>query len=103
MIRLTDEPPRHGVRPSADVLFESMARAYKDRMLAIILTGMGKDGAEGASRIKNLNGRVIVQDPLDAVIGGMPQAALNTGRVDFTLPLKEIPEQVIDLLTGRRK
>lgn len=102
-ICLTDEPPRHGVRPSADILFESMGRAYRERMLGIILTGMGKDGAEGAARIKNLNGRVIVQDPLDAVIGGMPQAALNTGRVDFTLALKEIPEQVINLLTGRRK
>lgn len=101
-VRLTDEPPRHGVRPSADILFESMAHAYGDRMLGIILTGMGKDGASGVKHIKRENGLVIVQDPLDAVIGGMPQAALNTGGVDFTLPLKKIPEQIINFLTGRR-
>jgi two-component system chemotaxis response regulator CheB len=99
---LTDEPPRHGVRPSADILFESMAQAYTDRMLGIILTGMGRDGAAGVACIKREQGRVIVQDPLDAVIGGMPQAALNTGSVDYALPLKKIPEQVIGFLTGRR-
>lgn len=102
MICLTDEPPRHGVRPSADILFESMARAYAGRMLGVILTGMGKDGAEGVRYIKRYNGCTIVQDPLDAVIGGMPQAALNTGGVDFTLPLDKIPAQIMNFCPGRK-
>jgi two-component system chemotaxis response regulator CheB len=97
-IVLTDEPMRHGVKPSADVLFESMAEVYKDRTIGIVLTGMGRDGTSGIKKIKEENGTVIVQDPNDAVIGGMPQSAINTGLVDFVLPLSIIPDKIFDFI-----
>jgi two-component system chemotaxis response regulator CheB len=97
-LKLNKEPARHGVRPSADILFESMARAFREQTIGIILTGMGRDGAAGIVKIKEKNGIVIVQDPDDAVIGGMPQAALNTGMVDFTVPLQSIPDRICEFI-----
>ncbi len=97
-ITLLDSPPRHGVKPSADVLFESMAEVFKDRAVAVILTGMGHDGASGAIAIKKQRGMVIVQDPSDAVIGGMPQSTINTGVADYILPLTSIPDKIFDFI-----
>lgn len=98
---LTDDPPRHGVKPSADVLFESMANVFQERVLALVLTGMGHDGAAGICAIKEQGGIVIVQDPNDAVIGGMPQSAINTKTVDYVLPLHHIPDKIFDIMTGK--
>lgn len=102
-IVLDDSPARHGVKPSADVLFESMAETYKERTIGIVLTGMGHDAALGVRKIKLHNGITIAQDPKDAVIGGMPQSAINTGMVDYVLPLHLIPDKILDIIAKRQR
>ena len=80
----------HFVRPSADLLFESAAAACRQRVLGVILTGMGSDGNMGVTAIKKMGGTVLVQDPATAEFPSMPQAALATGCVDLVLPLAEM-------------
>lgn len=80
----------HFVRPSADLLFESVAAAYGRAAIACVLTGSGSDGARGASAVKSRGGTVIVQDPGDAEFTGMPEAAIRAGAADFVLSLAEV-------------
>ncbi|MFO5476450.1 MAG: chemotaxis protein CheB [Dolichospermum sp.] len=80
----------HFLRPSADLLFESVAASYQERAIAIVLSGTGTDGAMGVEAIKKMGGTVIVQDAKTAEFPGMPTAAIKTGNVDFILPLAEI-------------
>ncbi len=101
-VTLLDTPARHGVKPSADVLFESMALAFREKAAAVVLTGMGHDGAVGAAEIKRHRGSVIVQDPDDAVIGGMPQSTINAGVADYVLPLAGIPDKIADFIRKRQ-
>ncbi len=77
-------------RPSADILFRSVAEAYGPYAIAVVLTGMGKDGAEGAVAIKKAGGRVIVQDLEDAAVAGMPKAVVARNAYDIILPLQSI-------------
>ncbi len=77
-------------RPSIDVLFESAADAYGERVVGVILTGMNSDGARGARRIRHRGGFVIAQDPKTAEAPAMPQAAIDGGGVDRILPLERI-------------
>ncbi|MCX6031735.1 MAG: chemotaxis protein CheB [Chloroflexi bacterium] len=88
----------HFVRPSADLLFESVAASFKDRAIAVVLTGTGSDGAMGVQAIKKMDGTVIAQDEKTAEFFGMPGAAIKTGQVDFILPLEEIPEALVSLV-----
>jgi two-component system, chemotaxis family, protein-glutamate methylesterase/glutaminase len=88
----------HFVRPSADLLFESVAGAYGDRAIAVVLTGSGSDGAMGIRAIHDRGGTVIVQDPASADFTGMPRAAVETGDTDFVLPLDEIGPVVCQLV-----
>ncbi|OYD89181.1 chemotaxis protein CheB [Nostoc sp. 'Peltigera membranacea cyanobiont' 210A] len=90
----------HFLRPSADLLFESVAATYKDRAIALVLTGTGSDGAMGVEAIKKMGGTVIVQDVKTAEFSGMPSAAINTGNVDFILPLDEISTALVTLVMG---
>jgi two-component system chemotaxis response regulator CheB len=80
----------HFVRPSADLLFESLAASFKARALAVVLTGTGSDGALGLRAIKKMGGRVIAQDEHTSEFFGMPDAAIRTGVVDMILPLDQI-------------
>jgi two-component system, chemotaxis family, protein-glutamate methylesterase/glutaminase len=89
----------HFLRPSGDLLFESVAASHKDRAIAVVLTGTGTDGAMGVRAIKKMGGTVVAQDPKRAEFDGMPQAALATQLVDFILPLDDIAEALI-LLVG---
>jgi two-component system chemotaxis response regulator CheB len=92
----------HFVRPSADLLFESMAASYADRAIAVVLTGSGRDGSLGVEGVKKMGGTVIVQEVESAQFSGMPSAAIETGAVDFVLPLEEIGPALIVLLGGGR-
>ncbi len=87
---LTQSDLVHFVRPSIDMLFESLARSFRERAVAVILTGSGNDGAAGVSAIKHMGGTVIVQDERSAEFSGMPTAALRAAAVDLVLPLEEI-------------
>ncbi|MEV0261104.1 chemotaxis protein CheB [Streptomyces sp. NPDC050617] len=93
----------HFVRPSADLLFESLAGAYGPQAIACVLTGTGSDGAMGTEAVKARGGTVIAQDPVTADFPGMPQAAIDTGSVDFVLPLEEIAAVVSGLVETKRQ
>lgn len=88
------------VRPSATLLFESVAGSCNERAIAIVLTGTGSDAAKGCRAIKERGGVVIVQDPDTAEYRGMPEAAIATGCADYVLPLDEIPRRLTVLLQG---
>src|SRR5437763_3607558 len=89
-LSLTQTELVHFVRPSADLLFESAAASFKERAIAVVLSGSGHDGAMGVKAIKKMGGTVIVQDARNAEFPGMPEAALATGLADFVLSLDEI-------------
>jgi two-component system chemotaxis response regulator CheB len=90
-------------RPSVDVLFESAADAYGDKVIGVVMTGSNQDGAEGARRIKARDGFLVVQDPATAEAPSMPQAAITATRVDRILPLERIGPFLVELCrqTGR--
>jgi two-component system chemotaxis response regulator CheB len=96
-LALSQAPKVWGTRPAADPLFASVARAYGRRALAVILTGMGVDGAAGARAVKTGGGRVLAQDPATAQEDGMPCAAIATGCVDSVLPLELIGPALLAL------
>ncbi len=86
--------------PSATPLFESVARVYGASALALILTGMGKDGLEGLASIKRAGGRVVAQDEETSIIFGMPAAAIDAGLADLVLPLPTIASMLAELTYG---
>lgn len=87
---LTDGPMVNGCRPAADVTMMSAARVYERRSLAVVMTGMGKDGAAGALAIKRAGGKTLAQDQATSVIYGMPKAAIDMGGIDEVSPLGDI-------------
>ena len=89
-VRLDPSPPVQGLRPSANVLFDSASKAYRDGAVGIILTGMGEDGADGLQTLRQAGGYVLAQDEASCVIFGMPKAAIDRGIVDRVLP----PDQI---------
>jgi two-component system chemotaxis response regulator CheB len=92
----------HFVRPSADLLFESVAASHAERTIAVVLTGTGSDGTMGVQAVDKMGGRVIVEDPETADFAGIPTAAVETGGVDEVLALGEIPRRLTELVGGNR-
>ena len=99
-VSLTQTELVNFVRPSADLLFESVAAVYGERAIAVVLTGAGKDGSMGVTAIKARGGTVIVQDEATSEFFSMPSAAIRTGTVDFVLSLNEIPSALVTLVAG---
>jgi two-component system chemotaxis response regulator CheB len=89
----------HFVRPSADLLFESVAASYRTRAIAVVLTGTGSDGSMGIGAIKKMGGTVVAQDQASAEFNGMPGAAIRSGNADFVLPLDEIASALVTLVS----
>lgn len=87
---LSTDAAVHYSRPSIDVLFDSAADVYSDRLAAVILTGANDDGAYGITRVRRRGGVTIAQDPATAERPAMPEAAIATGSVQHVLPLEEI-------------
>ncbi|TMD73952.1 MAG: chemotaxis protein CheB [Chloroflexi bacterium] len=99
-LTLTDTELVNFVRPSADLLFESVAAVYGPRAIAVVLTGSGHDGALGVTAIKQRGGTVVAQDEATSEFFGMPSAAIKTGAVDFVLALDEIAPKLVGLVAA---
>ncbi len=87
---LNDDPPVHFLKPSVDKMFSSACEAFSDKILAVLLTGMGRDGADGCVEIKRCGGFVVCEDESSCIVYGMPKAAIDGGGANIVLPLKEI-------------
>ncbi|MBM3521645.1 MAG: chemotaxis response regulator protein-glutamate methylesterase [Alphaproteobacteria bacterium] len=100
VIRLTQEPPENFCRPAVDPMFRSVAGVFGPSTLAVVLTGMGSDGARGGKVIADAGGTVIAQDEATSVVWGMPGATAQAGACCAVLPLADIAPMVARLFTG---
>lgn len=95
-VALSTDPPRNGVRPSVDTTMESAARVYGDRLVGVVLTGMGRDGADGMAAIRAAGGRTIAEHESTCVIYGMPKAVIEQGLADVVVPLHEVAGAILE-------
>ena len=93
-VRLVEAEPVNRHRPSVDVAFDSIVRAGVPGVVAVLLTGMGRDGAEGLRRLRDAGARTVAQDRESSTVYGMPRAALEIGAVDYATPLHRIAEAI---------
>jgi two-component system chemotaxis response regulator CheB len=100
--RLSAEPADALHRPSADVLFNSIARCCAAETCAVILTGMGDDGAHGLRAIREAGGYTVAQDQATSVVYGMPRRAVELGGVDVSLPLEKIAQEIVRVTEGAK-
>jgi two-component system, chemotaxis family, protein-glutamate methylesterase/glutaminase len=103
ILALNQDPPENSCRPAVDVLFRSVSQVYGQNVLAVVLTGMGADGALGAAHIRDAGGEVVVQDEASAVVWGMPGAVVRAGAADRICPLPEISQVVATRIFASRK
>ena len=97
-VRLVRTAAENGVRPAVDPLFRSAACAWGSRVIGVLLTGALGDGTQGMVAIKAAGGVTIVQDPKEALAPGMPRHAIESGSVDYVLPLRDIPGRLAALV-----
>ena len=95
MIQVNEDPAENGVRPSADYLLRSTAEVLKGDVLAVIMTGMGRDGLAGCQMLKQVGGYVFAQSQDDCVVYGMPKAVIDGGLADRTIPLGKIAPAIV--------
>ena len=87
-----------GHRPSIDVLFHSLASTVGKEAVAVIMTGMGRDGADGIERVKERGGRTIAQDEATSIVYGMNRVAVEKGAVHDIVPLSEISKKIVEYI-----
>jgi two-component system chemotaxis response regulator CheB len=100
-VSLSERPPVGGFRPSATVLFCSVAAAYGADSAGVVLTGMGQDGLEGLAELRRAGGRVLAQDEATSVVFGMPGAVVRAGLADVVAPVEELAVELSMLVTRR--
>ena len=98
LVSLNQNPREQGVRPCANILFKSLVPLYGQNILAVILTGMGADGADGAEEIKKAGGKVIAEDERSCVVYGMPKAVVQRGLSDSVVALEKVSEEIVQML-----
>lgn len=98
LVSLNQSPREQGVRPCANILFKSLVPLYGQNILAVILTGMGADGADGAEEIKKAGGKVIAEDERSCVVYGMPKAVVQRGLSDSVVALEKVSEEIVQML-----
>jgi two-component system chemotaxis response regulator CheB len=92
--QLSDEPAIGGLRPRADLTIKDAARVYGDKLLLVVLTGMGRDGLEGAREVRRRGGRILVEAESTCTVYGMPRAVVEEELADAVLPLGRLPEAI---------
>jgi two-component system chemotaxis response regulator CheB len=100
VLSLSDAALVRYVRPSADLLFSSLAASFGPHVIAVVLSGTGHDGSDGVKDVKQEGGTVIAQDEATSEFFGMPRSAIETGAVDWILPLPAIASALVQLTTG---
>ena len=98
LMQLSETPSEHGVRPAVDVTLRTAAATYPGPVIAAILTGMGRDGTDGALRVRQAGGRVIAESEATALIYGMPKSVVEAGAADRIADLGEVAEEIIRLV-----
>ncbi|MFZ3264894.1 MAG: chemotaxis response regulator protein-glutamate methylesterase [Terriglobales bacterium] len=102
VLGLNQDAPENSCRPAADVLFRSVAHAFGDKVLAVVLTGMGADATRGSAAIRQAGGAVIVQDEASAVVWGMPGSVVAANLADRICPLSGIVDEIVRRVSFRR-
>lgn len=102
-ISLNTQPPIWGVRPAVDKLFISASKVFGSHLVSAVLTGMGRDGANGTKVIKDNGGITLSESESTCVIYGMPKAAYETGKVDIVAPIDNVANEIIRITTGFRR
>jgi two-component system chemotaxis response regulator CheB len=102
VLNLNQESPENSCRPAVDVLFRSVAQAYGASVLAVVMTGMGSDGARGAVHIRESGGGIVVQDEATSVVWGMPGSVVEAGVADKICPLPELSQEIVRRVTSSR-
>jgi two-component system chemotaxis response regulator CheB len=100
--RLVQGDPVSGHRPSVDVLFNSVAAAVGDKAVGVILTGMGRDGAQGLLAMRKAGAKTLGQDEASCVVYGMPRSAFELGAVEKQVSLSHMGQSILDLASARR-
>lgn len=98
VLKISDEEPERYLRPAVNKLFNSAAKIYKDTVLAVLLTGMGADGANGCKAICQAGGWTIVEDKSTCAVFGMPAAAIDLGAAKEVLPRPEISRRILEMV-----
>ena len=98
--KTNQQPPEHSCRPAVDVLFRSVAEIYRDKTLAVILTGMGRDGALGCGKIKQAGGGILAQDEESSVVWGMPGLVAKQGLAEKVLSIEMMAEEITKRICG---
>lgn len=98
-VKLSNGAKVSGFRPSADAMFDSLAGICPQKVVAVVMTGMGFDGAAGLKRLKQAGARTVAQDAETSIVYGMPKAAAETGCVDRIVGVDQIPETIVELLS----
>ncbi len=98
VLKLSNDPPERFLRPAVNKMFRSAAHFYKKSCLAVLLTGMGRDGAEGCKEIVDNGGYTIAEDRSTCAVFGMPAAAIELGAATKVYPRNKIPEEILELV-----
>lgn len=101
-LEMNQLPPENSCRPAVDVLFRSVAKAYRANVLAVVMTGMGSDGVIGAQSIRQAGGEVIIQDEASSVVWGMPGAVHGAGQADAVYALDQLAAEITHRVLRRR-